>query len=193
MSPPSVLLLVLQLCSLHLMLVAMPTCHLQGNVVQTAHNLLRDLGAPFPVHCLQYNINVSFPGSAFPAATVDHPQCRRALGVVYESLRGVGLMFEDHDLPEREGGVTWDATKLDNFRNLQDRLLDKGSCLSDVDASAVLSSYFSNVTAVVQQCGVWLARYEERSALGAKVRSAESPSVFHLETHPLRSGGTLTD
>ncbi|KAM7371351.1 hypothetical protein PAMP_008604 [Pampus punctatissimus] len=129
MSLPSVLLLVLQLCSLHLMLVAMPTCHLQGNVVQNAHNLLRDL-------------------------------CRRALGVVYESLRGVGLMFEDHDLPDRDGGVTWDATKLDNFRNLQDRLLEEGSCLSDADASAVLSSYFSNVTAVIQQdsaaCG-WLA------------------------------------
>ncbi|XP_044188105.1 interferon phi 3 [Thunnus albacares] len=162
MTPSSVLLLLLQLCSLQLMLVAMPTCHLQGTLVQEAHNLLRDLGTPFPVHCLPYNANISFPSSVFPAATANHPQCRRALWVVYESLDKAGPIFndEDHVPPVGKGGVNWDVKKLDDFKNVQDRLQEQGSCLSDVDTSGVLSPYFGNVTAVIEQenaaCG-WQA------------------------------------
>nr|QTY39051.1 IFNc [Lateolabrax japonicus] len=157
----SVLLVLLQVCSLQLMVVAKPTCQLQGDLVQSAHHLLRDLGGEFPVHCLPYNVNISFPTSAFPAATTNHIQCRRVLGVVYESLWEAGLMFEDPGLPVGEGGVNWDDQKLDTFRNLQYRLLEDGSCLSSVNGSGVLSSYFSNVTAVLEQqesatCG-WMA------------------------------------
>ncbi|XP_039973916.1 interferon beta-like [Xiphias gladius] len=161
MMASSVLLVLLQLCSLQLMVYARPTCQLQENVVKNTHHLLRDLGGPFPVHCLQYNVNISFPDSEIPTATASHPQCRRALLVVYESLQGMQLMFEDNELPVGEGGVTWDDTILNTFRNLQNRLLEEGSCLSSVDGPGVLSSYFSNVTAVVQQqdsaaCG-WMA------------------------------------
>ncbi|XP_054464076.1 interferon phi 3 [Anoplopoma fimbria] len=156
-----VLLVLLQVCSLHLMAVAMPTCQLEGTLVQSAHRLLRDLGGSFPAHCLTYNANISFPDSAFPAANANHMQCRRALWVVYESLQEAEQMFEDHELPVGEGGVTWDHEKFIKFRHLQHRLLEKGSCLSSVDGSSVLSSYFSNVTAVLQQqdsaaCG-WMA------------------------------------
>ncbi|XP_070837216.1 interferon phi 2 [Chaetodon trifascialis] len=157
----SVLLVFLQVCSLQLTAVAVPTCRLQGKVVQSAHDLLRDLGGKFPDHCRPYNANISFPGSAFPAATASHPKCRQALWVVYESLREAGLIFDDHELPVGEGGVTWDDKKLEDFQNLQHRLLEEGSCLSSVDTSGVLSPYFSNVTAVLQQqdsaaCG-WMA------------------------------------
>ncbi|XP_041813830.1 interferon phi 3 [Chelmon rostratus] len=147
----SVFVLLLQVCSLRLMVGAVPTCQLQGELVLSTHHLLSDLGGTFPVHCLQYKHNISFPGSAFPAATASHPQCRQALWVVYESLREAGLMFEDHGLPVGEGGLTWDEKKLEDFRNVQDRLLEEGSCLSRVDASGVLSPYFRNVTAVLQQ------------------------------------------
>ncbi|XP_034396052.1 interferon phi 3 [Cyclopterus lumpus] len=160
MTLSSVVLVLLQVYSLHRMAVAKPTCLLEGNMVQSAHHLLRDLGGPFPILCLPYRANISFPDSAFPTAKANHIQCRRALRVVYESLQGAEQVFEDHGLPVGGGGVTWDREKLNRFRHLQHRLLEKGSCLSSVD-SGVLPSYFSNVTAVLQQqdsasCG-WMS------------------------------------
>uniref|UniRef100_A0A665WMN0 Interferon alpha-4-like n=1 Tax=Echeneis naucrates TaxID=173247 RepID=A0A665WMN0_ECHNA len=158
---PHLLCVLLQLCSLQLLVVAMPTCRLLEDVVLNTHHLLRDLGGAFPVQCLKYNINISFPDSAFPASTANHPQCRQALWVVYETLRETQLLFEDFELPVGEGGVSWDRKKLSSFQNLQDRLLEEGSCLSTNKTPDVLSPYFSNVTAVVQQqgsaaCG-WMA------------------------------------
>uniref|UniRef100_A0A667WUD0 Uncharacterized protein n=1 Tax=Myripristis murdjan TaxID=586833 RepID=A0A667WUD0_9TELE len=129
MSPSASSLLLLQLLSLVLMVVAMPTCQLRGNVVQEAHNLLRDMGGPLPVHCLQYNSVVSFPSSALPAGS-GRPQCRRTLWVVYETLKGAGQVFEDNEVPVGEGGVSWDSQKLDNFQNLLYRLVEDGSCVS---------------------------------------------------------------
>uniref|UniRef100_A0A667WU81 Uncharacterized protein n=1 Tax=Myripristis murdjan TaxID=586833 RepID=A0A667WU81_9TELE len=129
MSPSASSLLLLQLLSLLLRAVAMPTCELRGNVVQEAHDLLRDLGGPLPVHCLQYNSVVSFPSSALPAGS-GRPQCRRTLWVVYETLKGAGQVFEDNEVPVGEGGVSWDSQKLDNFQNLLYRLVEDGSCVS---------------------------------------------------------------
>ncbi|KAI3359464.1 hypothetical protein L3Q82_013766, partial [Scortum barcoo] len=128
MTLSSVLLILLQICSLQLMATAKPTCLLQGNLLQSAHHLLRDLGGPFPLHCLPYNVNISFPDSLLLGA--NHSQCRRALRVVFESLQRTGVIFEDHELPVGEGGVTWDENKLDDFQNLQYRLLEEGSCVS---------------------------------------------------------------
>ncbi|KAM8844285.1 interferon phi 3 [Spinachia spinachia] len=151
MTMSSVLLIHLQVFSLHLMAAAMPTCSLEGNMVQSAHHLLRDLVGEFPSYCYQYNANVSFPYSAFPAAKASPIQCRRVLWVVYESLREAQQIFEGHDLPVEKEGVSLDDQKFINFQHLQHRLLENGSCLSSVDGSVVLSSYFSNVTAVLQQ------------------------------------------
>ncbi|XP_049925566.1 uncharacterized protein LOC126405727 [Epinephelus moara] len=164
MTVSSVLLVLLQVCSLHLMVVAMPTCKLEGNLIQLAHNLLRDLGT-FPAHCLPYNANITFPPSVFPAVTTNKPQCRQASWVVYESLQGAGQIFEDYDVPVGEGGVTWDDQKLAKFQHLQERLLDQGSCLSSVNGSEVVSSYFSHLTAALQQqdssaCG-WMALWRD--------------------------------
>ncbi|XP_037649569.1 interferon phi 3 [Sebastes umbrosus] len=156
MTPSSVFLVLLHICSLHLIAVAMPTCQLEGNMVQSAHHLLRDLGGPFPARCLPYNANISFPGSAFPAAKANSLQCPRVLWVVDESLEEAGIMFEERELP-----VAWDNQKVNKFKHLQQRLEEAGSCLPSVDDSGVLSSYFSNVTAVLDQqdsagCG-WMA------------------------------------
>ncbi|KAK2833969.1 hypothetical protein Q5P01_017858 [Channa striata] len=143
------------------MVVTMPTCTVPGTVVQSAHHLLRDMGGAFPVHCVQYNANISFPDSAFPASAAERPECRQALCVVYKFLEGAGKVFGAQDLTVREGGLNWDEEKLDNFQNLQYRLLQDGKCLSSVDSLDVFSSYFNNVTAVLQQqesatCG-WMA------------------------------------
>uniref|UniRef100_A0A3Q1GSI4 Uncharacterized protein n=1 Tax=Acanthochromis polyacanthus TaxID=80966 RepID=A0A3Q1GSI4_9TELE len=152
MTPSVVLLIVLHLCSLQLMAVAMPRCWLPGKVVQETHHLLRDMGTRFPVQCLVYNSNISFPDSALPSTPANRTQCRQVSWVVYESLREAGLLFGEYDLPAGEGGVNWDEQKFDDFLNLQDRLVEQdGRCLSRVNSSVDLSSYFSNVTAVIQQ------------------------------------------
>uniref|UniRef100_A0A3B5AHR2 Uncharacterized protein n=1 Tax=Stegastes partitus TaxID=144197 RepID=A0A3B5AHR2_9TELE len=152
MTPSSVLLLVLQLCSLQLMAVARPRCWLPGKVMEEAHHQLRQM-PPYLnlLSCWPYNANTTLPDS-----------CRHVLWVVYESLRESELIFKEHDLPVGEGGVNWDEQKLDKFRNFQDRLVEQdGRCLSGVSSSVVLSSYFSNVTTLVEQqdsaaCG-WFA------------------------------------
>ncbi|XP_069380748.1 uncharacterized protein [Paralichthys olivaceus] len=162
MMPSSVLLAFLQLSSFQLMVVSMPPCTLQANVVKETHRRLKDLGPPFPFHCLQYNVNISFPDNAFSASTAGLSKCRQVLWVVFETLRGTKLIIEDNDSPVGEGGVTWDEEKFNTFQILQHRLLTDGSCLSMVAAAPdVFSSYFSNVTDVLQQqdsaaCG-WMA------------------------------------
>ncbi|XP_042361274.1 interferon phi 2 [Plectropomus leopardus] len=163
MSVSSVLLVLLQVCSLHLMAVAKPTCRLEGDLIQNAHNLLRDLGGPFPVHCLSLNANVSFPRSLLPAPPANQPQCHQASWVVYESLQEAENIFDE--LPVPEGGATKDAENFTKFQHLQSRLVEQGTCLSAGNGSDVLSSYFSKLTAALQQqdsaaCG-WKALWRD--------------------------------
>ncbi|RVE70056.1 hypothetical protein OJAV_G00084430 [Oryzias javanicus] len=73
------------------------------------------------------------------------------LVVLYQFLQGAEAIFAEYDLPEGEGGVTWNNQKLEHYLNLQYRLVDEHPCLNTTEASGVLSAYFSNVTAVVQQ------------------------------------------
>ncbi|KAK1875660.1 Interferon alpha-G [Dissostichus eleginoides] len=137
----SLLLILLQVCSQLMTAVAIPTCLLNGHVVQSAHHMLRDLGGSFPVSCLPVNINISFPSSALPAAASANPlQCRKALWVVYESLQEAGIVFEE-DLP---AGLTWRDEKLQRFRHLQFRLMEEGH----------------NVTAVLEQQGSAVCGWE---------------------------------
>ncbi|XP_034047287.1 interferon alpha-17-like [Thalassophryne amazonica] len=144
---------VLFLLSFLLLVFSMPTCHLKGPLVQSAHNLLRDMGAPFPLHCLQHNHNISLPDSVFPSTKSNQHQCNQVVRVVYEVLEGVRHLFDNYTLPEGEGEVSWDSEKLNNFQNRLYRLLDEGKCLSRVEGSVVVSLYFRHVAAVLQQQG----------------------------------------
>lgn len=101
--------------------------------------------------------------------------------MVYECLREANLIFTEYDVPEGDGGLTWSQQKLENYQNLQDRLVEEHQCVSiraradwtqvnqiwdsvslisnwvfclqlnTTEASAVLSPFFRNVTAVVEQ------------------------------------------
>ncbi|XP_047428463.1 interferon phi 2 [Mugil cephalus] len=158
MTTSFVLFILLHLCSVQLTVVAMPTCQMLGKVAENALHLLRDLAGPFPIECLQYNANISFPDTAVPESRSSDDQCHQALWALFESLRGAELIFQEYDLPV---GTTWDKKKLDNFLNLQNRLVKAGSCLSSVNDSSAISSYFTNVTAVIEDqdsasCG-WMA------------------------------------
>uniref|UniRef100_A0A3Q2WM48 Uncharacterized protein n=1 Tax=Haplochromis burtoni TaxID=8153 RepID=A0A3Q2WM48_HAPBU len=155
MAPSTVLLILLPLFGLQMMLVAKPTARcrpLTGRVVTGAHHLLNATGPKFPLHCRPVNANISFPDSTLPTTAANRSQCPRVLWVVYKSLEGMWLTYEEHELPVGDGGVNWDEKKLEEFFTLQDRLQDEGRCLpSDEEASGLLSSYFSNVTAVIEQ------------------------------------------
>uniref|UniRef100_A0AAQ4PZV6 Uncharacterized protein n=1 Tax=Gasterosteus aculeatus aculeatus TaxID=481459 RepID=A0AAQ4PZV6_GASAC len=158
MTMSSILLIYLQVYNLHLG-AAMPTCSLDGSMVLLAHHLLRDLAGKFPDYCYQYNANISFPYSAFPAAKDNPIQCRQALRVVYESLQEAEQIFEDHEFFVGEEGISWDDQKFQHLQHLQHRLLENGSCLSSVDGSVVLSSYFSNVTAQHMNINICISIY----------------------------------
>uniref|UniRef100_A0A3B4GI72 Uncharacterized LOC106456556 n=2 Tax=Haplochromini TaxID=319058 RepID=A0A3B4GI72_9CICH len=154
MAPSTVLLILLPLFGLQMMLVAKPTprCRpLTGRVVTGAHHLLNATGPKFPLHCRPVNANISFPDSTLPTTAANRSQCPRVLWVVYKLLEGMWLTYEEHELPVGDGGVNWDEKKLEEFFTLQDRLQDEGRCVSTREASGLLSSYFSNVTAVIEQ------------------------------------------
>ncbi|XP_078807139.1 interferon phi 2 [Oryzias latipes] len=149
MRSPSLLLILLQLCCLQTLLVSIPTCKLPGKWVETTVHLLHDLGEHFPVRCYPINSQVRFPDSALSDASAS--QCRWTLLVVYQFLQRAEVMFAEYDLPEGEGGVTWNNQKLEHYLNLQYRLVDEHPCLNTTRASGVLSPYFRNLTSVVEQ------------------------------------------
>ncbi|XP_061606237.1 interferon phi 2 isoform X2 [Phyllopteryx taeniolatus] len=203
----ALVVLVLRLGSVHVRTAAVPVCSLPENVVLEAHNLLRDLGALFPVHCLPYNANATFPCTALTNAT----QCRQTLRVLHRALRGAEQVFQDNRLPHGEGAFAWDQRKLDHFQNLQNRLVRDGGCVSSatprrprrvwhvgrppsrltgwlsarfqLSAGALsdphLSSYFGNVTSLLQQqdsaiCGWSLLRRDVLWVLNTALRRHRS-------------------
>ncbi|KAM9783960.1 interferon alpha-1-like [Syngnathus typhle] len=173
----AVVVLCLQLCSVNVMTAAVPACKIPGHVVMEAHNLLRDLGTLFPVHCLPYNINATFPRAAIANST----QCHQALRALHHSLQAAEQVFEDYDIPLGEGGLAWDHRKLDDFQNLQHRLLHRDGCLPATAATPDLgfTAYFGNVSTLLQQqdsatCGWSMLRRDVLWALKTALRRHHS-------------------
>ncbi|XP_029015149.3 interferon phi 2 [Betta splendens] len=148
---PSVLFIILQLCGLPMSVVNSPVCSLQGILLESSHHLLRDVGGPFPVPCVQYNANISFPKSVLRAATDNLSECRQVSWLVFESLQGAWNVFEDYNVTFGEDGLNWNEVNFDNFQNLQYQVLEDGSCLSGFRSSHLLSLYFDDVRTVLQQ------------------------------------------
>uniref|UniRef100_A0A672HKL8 Uncharacterized protein n=1 Tax=Salarias fasciatus TaxID=181472 RepID=A0A672HKL8_SALFA len=155
MMAPRVLFLLLQLCSLQVLLVSMTTrCHLTKHLVLSTYRHLEQLGEPFPLHCRSYNQNIYFPDDVVPAAQANRSQCQQVLRVLLESLQEAEPIFMENEFPDGEGRVNWDANKLEGFLIHQNRVLEEGQCV--IDSSGVFSSYFRNVTTLIEQqdpCG----------------------------------------
>ncbi|CAJ1075523.1 interferon C [Xyrichtys novacula] len=157
----SAVLILLQLWSLQVVVVSKPTCQVHGDLIQTAHNLLRGLGEEFPDHCLPYNANITFPRSLISATAASQSQCPKALNALNETLWGAQLKFQNPGVPLGEGGVNWNPNGLEQFQGVCHRLIRQMSCMRNFGGSDVLTAYFSNVEAVLQQpesaaCG-WMA------------------------------------
>uniref|UniRef100_A0A3B5RA26 Uncharacterized protein n=1 Tax=Xiphophorus maculatus TaxID=8083 RepID=A0A3B5RA26_XIPMA len=166
MSPTSVLLFLLQLCCLQMMLVSMPTCKLPGKMVRDTHNL----------YDLTQTSSQSQSWVLLSLTVIGSLQCRWSSLVVYECLREANLIFTEYDVPEGDGGLTWSQQKLEDYQNLQDRLVEENQCVSiRASASAVLSPFFRNVTAVVEQ--------QDGSACGWEILRSDLLQVLKLALH----------
>uniref|UniRef100_A0A672HJT0 Uncharacterized protein n=1 Tax=Salarias fasciatus TaxID=181472 RepID=A0A672HJT0_SALFA len=131
MMAPRVLFLLLQLCSLQVLLVSMTTrCHLTKHLVLSTYRHLEQLGEPFPLHCRSYNQNIYFPDDVVPAAQANRSQCQQVLRVLLESLQEAEPIFMENEFPDGEGRVNWDANKLEGFLIHQNRVLEEGQCVS---------------------------------------------------------------
>ncbi|XP_042183240.1 interferon beta-like [Oncorhynchus tshawytscha] len=140
----SAFLCLAQVCSM-----PMP-CQLQGQLVRITHNLLRDMGAIFPLECLQENVFVPFPATTF--ATSGAPQLSSSGAMaIYETLKNIDTLFGADDLPTK-----WDQQKLENFQNIVYRQIEESKCMmGSVDTSDYLirteglNTYFGNIAAVL--------------------------------------------
>uniref|UniRef100_A0A673Y5I1 Uncharacterized protein n=1 Tax=Salmo trutta TaxID=8032 RepID=A0A673Y5I1_SALTR len=135
------------LCLVQVFSMPMP-CHLQGQLVRTTHNLLRDMGGHFPMECLQDNVFMEFPATAF--ATSGGSGGAKA---IYETLKNIDTLFGTDELP-----TMWDQQKLEYFQNIVYRQIEESKCMmSSVDTSDYpiraegLKTYFGNIAAVLKE------------------------------------------
>ncbi|XP_038840771.1 interferon alpha-B-like [Salvelinus namaycush] len=142
----SAFLCLAQVCSM-----PMP-CQLQGQLVRITHNLLRDMGGHFPLECLQENVFMAFPATAF--ATSGAPQLSSSgAKAIYETLKNIDTLFGADDLPTK-----WDQRKLENFQNIVYRQIEESKCMmGSVDTSDYLiraeglNTYFGNIATVLKE------------------------------------------
>ncbi|XP_045066565.1 interferon beta-like [Coregonus clupeaformis] len=127
-------------------------CQLKEQLVRTTHNLLRDMGGNFPLECLQDNVFMAFPATAF--ATSGAPQLSSS-GVksIYETLKNIDSLFGVDDLP-----TMWDQQKLEYFQNIIYRQIEESKCMmGSVDTrdylvwAKVLKTYFGNIAEVLKE------------------------------------------
>ncbi|XP_045066564.1 interferon beta-like [Coregonus clupeaformis] len=141
----SAFLCLAQVCSM-----PMP-CQLQGQLVRTTHNLLRDMGGHFPLECLQHNVFLAFPAAAFATGA---PQLSSSgAKAIYDTLKNIDSLFGADDLPTK-----WDQQKLENFQNIIYRQIEESKCMmGSVDTSDYpiraegLNAYFGHIAAVLKE------------------------------------------
>ncbi|XP_014060035.1 interferon alpha-2-like [Salmo salar] len=139
------------LCLVQVFSMPMP-CQLQGQLVRSTHNLLRDMGGHFPMECLQDNVFMEFPATAF--ATSGGPQLSSSgAKAIYETLKNIDTLFGTDELP-----TMWDQQKLEYFQNIVYRQIEESKCMmSSVDTSDYpiraqgLKTYFGNIAAVLKE------------------------------------------
>ncbi|XP_053706683.1 uncharacterized protein LOC128750527 [Synchiropus splendidus] len=133
-------LILLHLCTLQILVASHPACWLPGHLVLKAHNQLHALGS-FPLHCLPFNSNMSFPDMNLTRPSVH--QCQRVSLLVHRSLEGAEKVFRN----VTPGLDIWNSQKFHEFQLTNHRLLKEGKCLpGDFSSGPLLDSYLANVT-----------------------------------------------
>ncbi|XP_055752699.1 interferon alpha-6-like [Salvelinus fontinalis] len=139
------------LCLVQVFSMPMP-CQLQGQLVRTTHNLLRDMGGHFPLECLQENVVMSFPATAFAASGAPQLSSSGAKAI-YETLKNIDTLFGADEMP-----TMWDQQKLEYFQNIIYRQIEESKCMmGSVDTSDYpiraegLKTYFGNIAASLKE------------------------------------------
>uniref|UniRef100_A0A4W5LMQ4 Uncharacterized protein n=1 Tax=Hucho hucho TaxID=62062 RepID=A0A4W5LMQ4_9TELE len=137
------------LCLVQVFSMPMP-CQLQQHLVRETHSLLRDMGGHFPLECLQENVRIEFPATAFATSEYLQPSGAKA---IYETLKNIETLFVTDKLP-----TMWDQQKLDNFQNIIYRQIEDSECvMGSVDTSDYpiraegMKTYFENISGVLTE------------------------------------------
>uniref|UniRef100_A0A8C7U7H9 Uncharacterized protein n=1 Tax=Oncorhynchus mykiss TaxID=8022 RepID=A0A8C7U7H9_ONCMY len=112
-SPPLSVLAITFLCLAQVFSMPMP-CKLQRHLVGTTYLLLRDMGGHFPLECLQENVFMAFPATAF--ASSDRQ--------LYDAIYNIDTLFRTDELP-----TMWDQQKLEYFQNIIYRQIEESECI----------------------------------------------------------------
>uniref|UniRef100_A0A8C7WBS4 Uncharacterized protein n=1 Tax=Oncorhynchus mykiss TaxID=8022 RepID=A0A8C7WBS4_ONCMY len=104
------------LCLAQVFSMPMP-CKLQRHLVGTTYLLLRDMGGHFPLECLQENVFMAFPATAFLSSS--------GAKSIYETLKNIDTLFRTDELP-----TMWDQQKLEYFQNIIYRQIEESECVS---------------------------------------------------------------
>ncbi|XP_062386868.1 interferon alpha-1/13-like [Sardina pilchardus] len=176
MAPQTFALLGIILCAAHVYTVPV-TCRLQGALIKTVHDLLENMGGRFPLECLDHNVQLTFPASAFNRTAQVNVGMEKA---THEVLRHIDIVFENDTMP-----LIWDQRKLDGFRNIVYRLVEESECVLNksqpiqeddfTDRKIALDAYFKDISDNLQQkefsvCAWEVARKEILRTLGFILR-----------------------
>uniref|UniRef100_A0A3P8YBC9 Uncharacterized protein n=1 Tax=Esox lucius TaxID=8010 RepID=A0A3P8YBC9_ESOLU len=149
--PTTIIWLSALLCFVHVWSMPM-TCHIQETLMESAKDLLRDMGGHFPLECLQGKVNITFPAPAYATSSTPTVSGSADFIAIYETLKNIELLFGAEDLPTK-----WDQQKLDNFQNIIYTQIDHSNCVSGYAYSdypvraAALKTYFGNIEAALKE------------------------------------------
>uniref|UniRef100_A0A8C7DIB2 Interferon alpha-3-like n=1 Tax=Oncorhynchus kisutch TaxID=8019 RepID=A0A8C7DIB2_ONCKI len=137
------------LCLAQVFSMPMP-CKLQRHLLGTTYILLRDMGGHFPLECLQENVIMAFPATAFASSG---EQLYDAIYSIYETLKNIDTLFVTDELP-----TMWDQQKFEYFQNIIYRQIEESECMmGSVDTrdylirAKMLNNYFRNIAAGLKE------------------------------------------
>ncbi|XP_028841774.1 interferon alpha-4-like [Denticeps clupeoides] len=143
------------------------TCQLQRSRVEKSRGLLHTIGGHFPAECVEQNLQIPFPTSAFQ--TDMKTQVSRFIplfanfelqnvGVekaIYETLKSIDSLFDNESLPKR-----WSQKELEEFQDIVYLQVEENQCIMSKTQSpeddfssreAILKPYFQKLRAVLEE------------------------------------------
>ncbi|XP_036409505.1 interferon alpha-1-like [Megalops cyprinoides] len=132
-------------------------CQLEGNLVQTSHSLLKDVGGHFPLQCIKENVFIAFPSTAF-ASNGTAEQTDDVKMAIYETLHRINSLFDNDNTPAQ-----WDQKKLEDFQNIIYRLVEESKCMTGRNPGnedtqspvfnriSALRTYFDSMARILQE------------------------------------------
>ncbi|XP_063073860.1 interferon kappa-like [Engraulis encrasicolus] len=137
------------------------TCGLQRRLVEESHRLLEGMSGLFPLECLELNLAIAFPFSAFQTSE-SAEESAAAERATYEALVLVDTVFAMGHMP-----ASW--THLEAFQQVINRQIEESKCImsktihSMDDASArdaELKLYFGQIATVLREQGYSVCAWE---------------------------------